>query len=170
MGEKLVFKDERNTKLFNSPIEIGLRVLFILYKFSPQTLNIDKLIYFDYFLIHSSDIDKSQQSLHPKYPFRSTEVIIKRELLNLSLKLLIAKQLIEVVFEENGITYKTTKIGQKFIEFMESDYAKEIAEKSEWLHSTFKDYPDIKLLEIVNSNIEKWGSEFNNESKFRGVS
>lgn len=167
MGQINLNIDDRNVKLFNTPIEIGLRCLFLLFKFKESPLSIDKLICLDYFLIHAGDVSKSQKSIHPKYPFRSTEIVIKRELLTNALKLIVSKELAYLVFSTNGIEYKISDIGIKMLEYFESSYSIELNAASEWVYQTFKNYTEEQLHEIINVNIQKWGGEFTNEAKFR---
>ena len=168
MGQWEEISDEqRNVKLFNTPVEIGLRCLFLLNVFQQAALSTDKLIYFDYFLIHAGDISKAQKSIHPKYPFRSAEIVVKRELLMNALRLLTSKELAKVVFTQSGIQFEITDIGRKAIEYFESDYSSQIKFVSGWIFETYKDYTENQLSDVVNINIQKWGSEFTNESKFR---
>ncbi|MGN6637801.1 MAG: ABC-three component system middle component 2, partial [Mucilaginibacter sp.] len=148
-------------------VEIGLRCLFLLLRFRTEGLSIDKLIYLDYFLIHAGDVSKEQKSIHPKYPFRSTEIVVKRELLTNALKLLICRELINVHFSATGIIYKITNIGCKAVAYFESDYAKRIIEVSNWIYTTYHTYTERQLSDVIHANIQKWGSEFANESKFR---
>ena len=169
MGQEEINDEERNLKLFNTPVEIGLRSLFLLNEFKPISLSIDKLIYLDYFLIHAGDVSKEQKSIHPKYPFRSGEIVVKRELLINALKLLISKELVSVRFYSTGLEYEITNIGCTALQYFESDYAVEIKKVSEWLNQTYKDYSELQLSDLINANIQKWGSEFTNESKFRGL-
>lgn len=51
--------EDRNFKLFNSPLEIGLRTLYVLNEFVDRPVSIDKMIYYDYFLVHSGDVAKT---------------------------------------------------------------------------------------------------------------
>ncbi|WP_461789420.1 ABC-three component system middle component 2 [Pedobacter sp.] len=166
MGGWKINSEDRNVRLFNSSIEIGLRCLFLLSRFR-EGLSIDKLIYLDYFLIHSGDVSREQKSIHPKYPFRSTEIVIKRELLTNALKLLISRELVKLHFSTSGILYVITDIGSKALEYFESDYAKQINEVSDWIFKTYGTHSEIQLSEVIHANIQKWGSEFANESKFR---
>lgn len=161
-------EDYRDSHLFNSPIEIGLRALFILKQFYPAGLSIDRLVYLDYFLIHAGDVSKKQKSIHPKYPFRTTEIVIKRELLMNGLKLMIGKELITASFSADGIEYGITLMGIKALDYFESEYATQLIEASEWLFENYGSVSEATLKELIDTNIQKWGGEFTNESKFRG--
>ena|ERR1051326_5516665 len=158
---------ERNTKVFNTPLEIGLRTLFILCKFSPATLSLESLVYLDYFTIHSGDIKSGPKSLHPKYPFRSSEIIIKREILQKGLTFLLSKELIEVKLSNEGIKYSATKIGVHVESLFDSNYSKNLRTICDWVYNHFSSFTDKNLKDLADLNIEKWGGEFSNESKFR---
>ncbi|MCT3664246.1 hypothetical protein HZR00_17250 [Elizabethkingia anophelis] len=163
-----MFKDhERNLKLFNSPAEIGLRCLFLLKEFNDTSLSIDKLIYFDYFLIHAGDISSKQNSIHPKYPFRSSEIVVKREPLNAALKHMISKELIEIEYLKTGFFFKISNIGIKVLDYFESEYASQLKRTSKWIYNNYKDHSEEQLQSFFKKNMKKWGGEFINESKFR---
>lgn len=159
---------DRETRLFNTPLEIGLRALFILAQFFPKALSIESLIYLDYFAIHSGDIKQGPKSLHPKYPFRSSELVVKREILQKGLALLVSKELIKVQLHSDGIFYVITDIGKHVQTLFDSKYSAHLAEMSKWLNDRFAASSESELANIVSANIEKWGGEFSNESKFRG--
>jgi len=159
---------ERNTRLFNTPLELSLRTLFILSRFHPRELSLESIIYLDYFAIHSGDIKQGPRSLHPKYPFRSSELVVKREILQKSITLLLSRELLEVKFTSKGIYYASTSIGVHFISHFESKYSKELDAVCHWLYEAFNNLTEEDMAQIVNVNMEKWGGEFSNESKFRG--
>lgn len=47
--EKLNIFETRDTQVFNSPLEIGFRILFILKGISPKAIDINRLVIYDYF-------------------------------------------------------------------------------------------------------------------------
>ncbi len=159
---------DREARLFNTPLEIGLRSLFILGHFYPKELSLESLIYLDYFAIHSGDLREGQKSLHPKYPFRSSELVVKREILQKGLSLLISKELVVVQLRNEGIFYIITDIGKHVLTLFESKYSTSLSNMSLWLKERFSVSTESQLADIVSANIEKWGGEFSNESKFRG--
>jgi len=160
---------ERNTRLFNTPLEISLRTLFILTKFFPKDLELETLIYLDYFAVHSNDLRGGPQSLHPKYPFRSSEIVVKRDILQKGLIYLISKELVEIKLADEGIKYAATNIGRNIISLFDSRYAKGLSLICNWLFERFYDLSENDLKKIVDTNIEKWGGEFSNEARFRSI-
>jgi hypothetical protein len=160
--------DRRNLKLFNTPLELGLRALFVLKYLYPRSADIHKLIYFDYLLIHSGDVLEGPTSLHPPKPFRSAEILVKKEILEKGLELMISKELIKVVFDAKGITYQATEMTNPFLSYHESNYSKRIDYNAKWLVEEFGNYGEEELNQFMSENIEKWGGEFTRESLFRG--
>ncbi len=161
--------EERNTNVFNSPLEIGLRILYLLNEMLPYGCDLQRLIYYDYILIYSSDIPGGPSSIHPSIPHRSTEILVKRDLLKKGLTLMQSKQLIASTFDPTGITYRATELTKPFLEYNQSEYAQNLKGTSIWLVQKFKSYSDEALANFVNDNMDTWGGEFIRESLFRGA-
>jgi len=73
MVRKMKALDFEGRRLFNTPLECGLRMLFVLSACSPTKLDLQRLITYDYLIVHSGDVADSPDSLHPAVPFRGTE-------------------------------------------------------------------------------------------------
>lgn len=154
----------KNSNIFNTPLEVGLRSLILLTEATPTYMDLQRLVYYDYLLIHSGDIDNGPSSLHPATPFRSGEIIIKREALKRGLLLMKSKELVEINFSKKGILYKSTNLSRKFLEYFTSVYAKYLKKTAKWVIKEFNDYTDRDLDHFINSNLYKWGSEFNHDA------
>ena len=89
-------------QIYNSPEEVGVRILFIL-DICKKRMSKQRIMYYDYFSLHLNDLDQSQTSLHPDNPKHSSEIAIKRELINGGLELMIAKGLLTVKYSKTGI-------------------------------------------------------------------
>ena len=70
---------------FNTPLECGLRMLFVLNAAGERRSDLQRLVSYDYLLVHSGDVDDGPESLHPPVPFRGTEVLVKRGLISAGL-------------------------------------------------------------------------------------
>lgn len=160
--------EERNTSVFNSALEIGLRVLYLLNELQPDGCDLQRLVYYDYILVHSSDVADGPKSIHASIPHRTTEILVKRELVKKGLTLMQSKQLVDSVFESTGITYKATELTRPFLEYNKSDYANSLKTISSWLVTKFKTYTDERLSLFIKNNMDVWGGEFSKESLFRG--
>lgn len=158
---------ERDVIAFNTPLEIGLRTLFILNAIQPMSIDLNRIVIYDYFLLNSHDLLNGPKSLHPPIPHRSVQIIIKPPIMKQALTLMRSKELIDIDFSSDGILYKANNLTSKFIELQENKYATKLNELSEWVHEEFKLYTDGDLNLFVNNNISNWGSEFIYESLMR---
>lgn len=161
--------EKRNTTVFNSPLEIGLRILYLLNEMQPEGLDLQRLVYYDYILVHSSDIPDGPTSIHPSIPHRSTEILVKRDLLQKGLKLMQSKHLVDSFFDSSGIIYKATELTKPFLEYNQSEYAMSLSKISHWLVNKFKVYSDENLSLFIKNNLDVWGGEFSKESLLRGA-
>lgn len=161
--------ENRDTRIFNSPLEIGLRSLYILNELHPNGCDLQRLVYYDYILVHSSDVPNGPQSIHPRIPHRSSEILVKREVLKKGLTLMYSKQLVEFTFDLTGIAYKATDITRPFLNYNTSEYGNKLKEIAIWLVDNFKDYSDERIATFIKNNLDVWGGEFSRESLLRGM-
>jgi len=159
--------ESRNANIFNSPLEIGFRTLFILNGISPMEVDFNRLVIYDYFLLNSNDFPNGPTSLHPPIPHRSAQIIIKPLILKDALVLMKSKELLDIVFTKTGIKYKSNDLTKKFIEFQDNEYSKKLIELSEWIKNQFGNISDAELNTLVDNNIPNWGGEFIYESLIR---
>ena len=145
--------------IFNFPLEIALRLLFI-FNSSSIPLDLQRLIYYNYILVHSSDIPNGPKSIHADLPRRSCEMLVNRPIIKKGLTLLLSKDLISVQYDRNGIQFRKNKNTSFFINYFESSYSQLLRDRSNWLSSEFDEFNDEELAQIIESNIGKWGSEF----------
>ena len=149
-----------HNEIFNSPLEIGLRLLFIVSE-STRSLDLQRFVHYNYLLLHSSDVSNGPSSIHPILPLRSFEVLINRNIVKQSLSLLVLKDLVSVVYTKTqGIEYRKNSKTPEFIEYFQSDYSKELKERAKWVSSNFDKLTDGQVTDLINVNMEKWGSEF----------
>jgi hypothetical protein len=168
MGKEMNPFEERNTTVFNSPLEVGLRTLYILNELYPRGCDLQRLVYYDYILVHSNDVPNGPKSIHPSIPHRTSEILIKRDLVKKGLTLMNSKQLIIAIFDKTGIIYSATELTKPFLEYNNSEYASQLKNVSNWLVNKFEAYSDEKLSLFIKNNMDVWGGEFSKESLLRG--
>ena len=162
------FYSKRDLNVYNTPLEVGLRVIIILNELGYMPIDINRLIIYDYFVLHGSDFDKSIESLHPPIPHRSGEIIIKRKIIQDGINLMYSRELLDIQYTEEGIYYKANELTPAFLNYLDSTYAEEISKNSKLVINKFNSYSDDELNAYVNDNFSKWGSEFTKESLIRG--
>jgi hypothetical protein len=154
-------------KVFNSPLEISLRVLLTLALIGNKGLSIERLVVYDYLILNSGDVEGGPASLHPALPNRSSQLLIKRELIKKSLRILSSKELISVKYSKKGILYSPSKLSVPFMNYFESEYFLELKSRIEWVIENFSSKTEKSIDKYISSNLTKWGSEFVNEAYIR---
>ena len=151
---------------FNSPVETGLRMLVLLDAAAPAACDLGRLVVYDYLLVHSDDAPDGPKSLHPRTPHRSGELLVRRQMILDGLLLLVTRELATMTYDENGISYKSTELTSPFLNYLESDYALELRERSKWVADTFGGNTNETLLAFAMNHLNDWGGEFLNESLY----
>lgn len=146
-------------QLYNSPHEVGVRILFIL-DICNKRMSKQRIMYYDYFALHLNDLDSSKSSLHPDNPNHSSEIAIKRELINRGLDLVLAKGLISVKYSKTGIYYCSNQLTHSFVELFQNDYVTELKQSISIVDSFFSHQSDAQIYKYINQNIGKWIGEF----------
>ncbi|MFO0880748.1 MAG: ABC-three component system middle component 2 [Gemmataceae bacterium] len=150
--------------LFNTPVESGLRSLFLLNAVKPQACDLQRLVIYDYLLVHSDDVTDGPKALHPATPLRSGELLVRRTLVEQGLQLLIRKGLATKSYTKDGIQYTAPPIAELFLAYLKSAYAQRCVEISKWIAGRFQPLSDDELREFIHQNLGRWGTEFTKES------
>lgn len=145
--------------IFSSPLELGLRSLFILKALSPTTCSIDKLLYLDYLSIYTKDSQVSMDSLHPEYPMRAVELFARRAAMQDGLLIMASKGLIEIKYEE-GIFYSANINTDWFLNCFTGEYTDSLLKKTNLIAKAFKELTDSEIKDFIDRNIKSWGNEF----------
>lgn len=155
------------TILYNTPYEVGIRVLTLL-NFIAIPIDLQRIIYYDYLILHFGDIDKNYESLHPSNPYHITELYVRRKFIQEALDLICKKGLIEITLSRRGFLYSSNEMGRKFIKCFDSVYFRKLEKFAQLVAEYFKDFSDSELDIYISSNIGKWKDEFETEPLFRG--
>ena len=147
-------------RLFNTPLECGLRLLFLLNACYPKRADLQRLISYDYLIVHSGDVGDGPASLHPAVPFRGSEWFVKRDLVRNSLDLMFARELPDKRLNKDGIYYAGSKLTEAFIKLLVSPYASDLKLRASWVAERFGGLTDVELREFMTANAGRWGIEF----------
>lgn len=160
MIETLKIKRHYEDRPFNSPLEYGFRALFILNAAGNMAMDLQRIVSYDYLLVHTSDVQNGPKSLHPAVPHRGAELLVKRGSIQAGLNLMLSRELIEVFFSPDGILYQASELTGRFVQLLESPYASELAERALWVTKKFCHFSNEELASFMTQNIGRWGSEF----------
>ena len=149
---------------FNGPVEIGLRALCVLTTAFPTAYALQRLVVFDYLLVHSDDIEGGPEGLHPKTPHRGGEILVRRGVLQEGLTLYESRGLVERVYTDGGIFFAATDKSADFLDTLSTEYLKRLRERADWVVDNFGQRADSELDAMVRARIGTWGAEFSMES------
>lgn len=123
-------------------------------------MDLQRIVAYDYLMVHSGDIESGPCSLHPSVPHRGTELLVKRGAIHAGLNIMLAKELIQIDFVPQGFQYRNTNLTDSFIQLLKSTYAAELEKRADWVAHHFSVYSDAELDAYVTQNIGRWGAEF----------
>lgn len=146
---------------FNNPLEIGLRLLSILNEAFPKKVTLQSLIYIDYIIIHSGDFDDNTLSIHAPVPYRESEILIKRNLIKDSMDFLLYKNLADISYDAEGITYTATEDSTPFLEKLCEEYTRELLMRVKWFFNKYESIDEIILKNIFSTGNNLTHTEFN---------
>jgi hypothetical protein len=144
-------------------------MLFLLDAANPEIADLQRLISYDYLLIHSGDVEGGPQSLHPAVPFRGSELLVKRDVVRSGLDLMFARELIDKRVTARGIVYGGSEMTRAFLELLKVTYAAELRKRAQWVIERFGSLSDDELNSFMSSNIGRWGAEFEHLTALRDL-
>ncbi len=155
--------------VFNTPIECGLRTSILLLATYPRTCDLQRLVQYDYLVVHSGDVEEGPASIHPATPHRAGELLVRRSLVEKGLEFMIQKQIVERVFDAGGIAYRAGEYAAVFIGAFESRYVQDLRDRAGWVVQRFQHMDYDELSHYMREHWSSWGSEFVHESILYGV-
>jgi hypothetical protein len=155
---------DRNWIVFNTPLECGLRATALLLSAYPRACDLQRLVQYDYLVVHSGDVDGGPPSMHPATPHRSGELLVRRSLVEQGLRFMAGRLVVESRFSERGISYVAGEYAAVFFEALTSEYASHLRARADWVVGRFQEMPDVELSDYMRSRWAFWGAEFVRES------
>lgn len=149
---------------FNGPVEIGLRALCVLTTAFPTAYTLQRLVVFDYLLVHSDDVEGGPAGLHPQTPHRGGEILVRRGVLQEGLTLYESRGLVLRVYKDGGIFFAATERSADFLDTLSTEYLKMLRERAGWVVDSFGLLNEAELDAMVRDRIGTWGAEFSMES------
>src|SRR6185436_18072872 len=144
---------------FNGPLEAGLRAVALLGAAYPRYFDLQRLIAFDYLLVHTGDIG-GPESLHPPAPLQSAELLVRRKLVEQALLLMMTRNLVEREVSPDGIRYRGGENAAPFLSMVESEYLVALLERAVWLVDVLADHSEHEFQDIMRRFFDRWVEEF----------
>ncbi len=148
---------------FNSPLELGIRMVYLLSALYPRHADLQKLVLMDYAVVYSGDLD-GPVSLHTPVPFRGNELYSRRELIESGLHAMSMKGLVGMSLGEDGVTYFAGERARTLIDSVGSTYANELLDRCAWAADRFGSVDSVALSAEFNELGHRWGAELESQS------
>ena len=151
-------KKWKSVELFNTPFELGLRMVYLLTALRPGGADVQKLVLLDYAIVYSKDVG-GPESLHTPVPFRNGELFSRRERIEQGLYLMSTRGLVDVVLDDDGMTYVAGPSSFTMIGSMTSKYWRDLEVRCRWVSTQFGHVSSAELLQEFASHGHLWGAE-----------
>lgn len=160
---------EKIIEPFNSPLETGVRSVIILATGYPSSMDLERLLDLDYLVVHSGDVG-GPESLHPALPLRTGELIVRRELIERGLLLMMSRGLVKRLITEGGFEYQADDTASPFIDALSAPYLVELKKRTTWAISKYLEISDNDLRVITNKFFQEWTIQFQAKETGHGES
>jgi hypothetical protein len=147
-----------SVSIFNSPFELGIRMVFLLCALRPRMADLQKLVLLDYATVYSGDLG-GPDSLHTPIPYRGNELLSRRSLIEQGLHLMSTRGLIDAKFDEQGVSYFAGKNALALVGSVSAPYFVELDERCRWAVSQFAELDSITLTQEFSDMGHRWGAE-----------
>ena len=138
------------SKLFNSPFEMGLRIVLLLSSAPKDKFSVDRIIGLDFISCYASDFGLPFPNLHGDNGYRYGEIVGRRILVQEAVKNLVTQGLIEVTVDR-GYLFSISAYGKKYAEKLETDYAKDYRAIAQAAVEKYKDNMDSGILATIQN-------------------
>jgi hypothetical protein len=161
-------RHNRTISTFNSPLETGVRVVALLVSMYPTPVDLRRITYFDYLVVHSGDAD-GPESLHPPLPLRSGEILVRHELIEKGIVLMISRGLVIRTSSENGFNFTATDAAGPFMDALKTPYLTKLKERATWVSETFGDTSIEGIERLMKKIFDIWTLDLQPKEKSLGA-
>jgi hypothetical protein len=146
------------SRVFNSPFELGFRMVYLLSALRPAGADLQKLILLDYAVVYSGDLG-GPDSLHTPVPFRGSELLSRRTLIEQGLHLMSSRGLVTARMDDDGITYIAGPAALSLVGSVTASYFTRLHQRCEWAASRFGQTDTDALTRQFTEQGHRWGAE-----------
>lgn len=158
----------RGPRTFNGPLEAGIRAVVLLRAAYPRSFDLQRVLGFDYLLVHTADIG-GPESLHPPSPLHASQMLIRRSLVERGILLMMTRHLIEREATPRGIRYRAGEAAASFLDALQSPYTQELKKRARWTVMRLGDSTDEQFREVMRRFFDAWVEEFQSAERALGV-
>lgn len=150
------------THPFNSTLETGIRALVLLEAFHPRRCDLLEMTWLDHLVVHTGDLDGEDvpQSLHPDLPNRAGELLVRRQLVEKSLRLMQQVHLVEVFETDEGILFGAGEDAPTYLDLLQTPYSVALKERARWIAERFAGLRTEEMRALIERRIGRWTADF----------
>jgi len=139
------------TQMFNSPFEMGLRILLLLSTTSRQPYSVDRIVGLDLIACYAADFDLPYPNLHGMNNYKYGEIVSRRLLVQEAVKDLVTTGMIDVTVDR-GYLFSASEAGIKYARKLKSDYAADYKEIAKAVAKKYKNNTDEGILATIQEH------------------
>ncbi len=157
---------------FNSTLETGIRALVVLEAFYPRRCDLMEMTWFDHLVVHTGDFDEQDvpESLHPDLPNRTGELLVRRQLVERSLRMMQQMHFVDVFETEAGIEFCASEETPSYVGLLQTPYSLALKHRAKWMADRFAKQGSAEIRELIESRIGRWTAEFRADKVSKGQS
>ena len=144
---------------FNGPLEAGVRAVAVLSAMFPHTVDVHRLVAYDYLLVHTHDLG-GPEDLHPSGLIRTPGTEVRRKVVQRGIALMMTRDLIAQVVRPQGIRYRGGETAVYFLDSLGSPYLSELKRRACWLAEHLRNYTDPEFHSVMRRLFDAWVMEF----------
>lgn len=147
---------------FNSTLETGIRALVVLEAFHPRRCDLLEMTWLDHLVVHTGDLDglDGPASLHPDLPNRAGELLVRRQLVEKSLRLMQQVHLVDVFETAEGISFGASEDAPSYLDLLQAPYSVSLKERARWMADRFAALPAQEMRALIEERIGRWTADF----------
>lgn len=146
--------------LYNSLLETGIRAVIVLEHLRPVGVDLQEMVLFDHVVVHTGD-HGGPPSLHAAVPERKGELLVRRRLVEQSLRLMRQCHLVAEAHDANGISYRASDEAAAYVELLETPYSERLKRCSAWIREEVELHTKDGFRERLRARIGDWAEAFN---------
>lgn len=142
-------------KVFNSTLEISLRILLVLYSDESNGKNLDFIVTADFITIYAKDFGVSDANLHGNNEFSFAEYAARRSQVQDAIKALVIDRLISVSSQDDGFHYTISALGKQLCSSMTTEYSRTYLITANKTIDFMRNKNERKLIALISKEAAK---------------
>lgn len=144
---------------FNTALETGVRSTAILAAAFPRSFDLHRLVILDHVVVHTGDVG-GPPSLHADVPMRSAEILVRRDLVERGLMLMMSRGLVDRSVNDTGIVFVAGDLAETFLASLNSSYLNDLWDRARWVARWHGELGDAEFIRQIDAYFGNWIHQF----------